>query len=407
MKILFVNTHLSTGGIATSLVNLCEKLKEFKDIEIDVVLLHGSKGDIRYKLPSNVNIITPNTKYLDLYASPFKEVLKSLNIIKITQVFTIKTISKLLKSEKFMKLVMSKYTKLEGYDVAISFRNDEYQQNPYAVCGCNDFVLQCVEANKKIAWIHNDPDRHGFTYDISKEKFKDFDTIVNVSKGCKDRFDEIIPEYKYKSELAYNTFNHDEIIEKGNISNPYPKTDKIKLVTVGRVSNEQKRMDRIIEVCKNMRNKDINNYIWYIVGDGPDLDGLKIKVKELNLTEQIVFVGKQSNPFIYMKNADCLVMTSEYEAFPMTLNESIILGTPIITTNNISAKEIIRGNINGFIAENSSEGIEGKVELILKDNKKLITIKDRMNKNQMDKEIAIKQFFSVIDYSANGVKDEN
>ena len=62
LKILFVNTQLSTGGIATSLINLCEGLKVYKDIQIDILLLNPQHTDIKWILPDNVRIIRNNNK---------------------------------------------------------------------------------------------------------------------------------------------------------------------------------------------------------------------------------------------------------------------------------------------------------------------------------------------------------
>lgn len=398
MKILFVNTQLSTGGIATSLINLCEQLKYYPEIDIDVILLNQNEGDTRYKFPTNVNLKYISNKYLKSYTISFKDVVKTKNAIKILNTFFIKLAGKIIGPEKFMKLIIKNMKVSSKYDVAISFRNDEYQNKPYSICGCNDFVLYCTIANKKIAWIHNDPDRHGFTYDIAKEKFKEFDKIVNVSQGCKNRFDEIIPEYKYKSELVYNTFNFQEIIDKSTEFNPYKdaEDDLVKFVTVGRITNEQKRMDRILNVCKKLSNKGIYNYIWYIVGDGPDAAKLKKMVKELNLVNKIIFLGKQSNPFPFIKYADYLVMTSEYEGFPMTLNESIIVGTPVITTNHISAKEIVQEGINGFITENNSDSIAEKVGFILENRKLVDELRENIKNTKIDRNIAKNQFLEVI-----------
>ncbi|MGL4362390.1 MAG: hypothetical protein ACRCSG_03795 [Cellulosilyticaceae bacterium] len=47
MKILFVNTQLSTGGIATSLMNLCQQLEGYPDLQIDILLLSDIDSDAR------------------------------------------------------------------------------------------------------------------------------------------------------------------------------------------------------------------------------------------------------------------------------------------------------------------------------------------------------------------------
>ena len=57
-------------------------------------------------------------------------------------------------------------------------------------------------------------------------------------------------------------------------------------------------------------------------------------------------LGSKSNPYSYMKQADCIILTSDYEGFPVVYNEAICLGIPILTTQNITDDVI---NINdGF-----------------------------------------------------------
>lgn len=400
VKILFVNTHMITGGIATSLVNLCNQLKDIKDIEIDILLLEDTNSDKRYDFGENVRIINVNSKEYDLYITKLNDTLKNKEFIKMLQLVKFKIIRKILGPEQTMERIVKKVGKLGAYDVAISFRNDEFQYTPYSILGCNDFVLECIDSPKKIAWIHNDPDKHGYTHEISKRRFEKFDAIVNVSQGCKNRFDEIIPEYKEKSKVVYNTFNYDEIRKRSKEYNPYQNVDSslIKFVTVGRILNEQKRMDRIVEVCNKLKQKEINNYIWYIVGDGKDKSELEIKVKELGLSDKIIFVGKQSNPFTYMRYADCLVMTSEYESYGMTLIEALTTNTPVITTNHLAAKEIVKENINGFITDNSSDSIEERIRDVLQNPQVLKQLKENIKNHEIDEKLALNQFLELIEY---------
>lgn len=400
MKILFVNTQMSTGGIATSLINLCEGLKVYKDIQIDVLLLNPKCTDIKWELPDNVNIIRNNNKKLCAYLTPLNEIIKSRNVIDILNGFNVKIRTKIFGIKKTLDWIMSNNVVFNGYDVSISFRNDEYKKNGRNIFGCNKFVLKCTNANKKIAWIHNDPKIHGFTYEIAKEEFKDFDEIVNVSQGCKEIFDQIIPEYKYKSRLVYNTFNENEILERSKEFNPYKHIDEniVKFVTVGRIKNEHKRIDRVVKICKKLKDHNIHNYVWYIIGDGPDLSNIKHTIDNYELNSNIKLLGRKYNPYPYMKYADCFVMSSATESFGMTLVESLIVGTPVITTNHIAASEIVNHNKNGFITENSTNGIEDRVKFILKERNLLNIMKINTREKKISENTGIVQFLDMINY---------
>ena len=65
-------------------------------------------------------------------------------------------------------------------------------------------------------------------------------------------------------------------------------------------------------------------------------------VVDRKLEEYITFLGKKKNPYPYYKVSDCVVLTSDYEGYPVVFLESMILKTPIITTN-VSDYEQIEG----------------------------------------------------------------
>ncbi|WP_423811201.1 glycosyltransferase [Providencia rettgeri] len=56
-------------------------------------------------------------------------------------------------------------------------------------------------------------------------------------------------------------------------------------------------------------------------------------VNSLNLTKYIHFIGFISNVYPYIKNSKGLLLTSDSEGLPTVLIESLILNTPVISTN--------------------------------------------------------------------------
>ena len=143
--------------------------------------------------------------------------------------------------------------------------------------GCNDLVENVIKSKKKIAWIHNDLQELGFTKDYILSRYQGFNKVVTVSNYCKDAFEELAPEFKSKSYLVHNFISEHEIITKGNLENPYKKKSEKILVTVARIDNHQKRIDR---------NK-INKYEW---GD-PDRFFAGIELLNNNKANFIVFTA--------------------------------------------------------------------------------------------------------------------
>ena len=66
-------------------------------------------------------------------------------------------------------------------------------------------------------------------------------------------------------------------------------------------------------------------------------------VKNKKLEDNITFLGQKKNPYPYYKISDCVVLTSEYEGYPVVFIESMILKKPIITTNVSDYEQIEKG----------------------------------------------------------------
>lgn len=102
-------------------------------------------------------------------------------------------------------------------------------------------------------------------------------------------------------------------------------------------------------------------------------------IKEKGLSNDIDLVGKKNNPFVYIKNADFFLLPSFHEAAPMVYGEAISLGVPVVTTNTISAKELIEERDYGIVCENSEEGIYSTLKNIFDGNIKLKKMKIKNN----------------------------
>lgn len=92
-----------------------------------------------------------------------------------------------------------------------------------------------------------------------------------------------------------------------------------------------------------------------------------------------------------------LVMTSDFESFGMTLVESLIVGTPVITTNHIAAKEIVDEGINGYIVDMDVDSIYTKIKYIIENPQIVEELKSNCINYDASKYDGVKQFLQLID----------
>jgi hypothetical protein len=265
-------------------------------------------------------------------------------------------------SDKFYRTMFKLHRLDKEYDYAISFFNDV--PKTYFNRGTNLFVSDFTNANVKIAWIHTDPLETHFDPQECLKVYRDFDQIFCVSHAIKQKFDQLVPAYAFKTEVFYNRFSQKRILSKATEFVPFPGEEAYHVVTVGRVDNASKRMDGIVRVCARLKSEGITRFRWHIVGNGPDLPGNQQLARELGVEDLIRFEGEKINPFPYIKHADLFALYSAYEGFPMVIGEAQALETYILTTHYAAAKEQIAPE-QGIIAESDEEFYQELKRLIL------------------------------------------
>lgn len=170
------------------------------------------------------------------------------------------------------------------------------------------------------------------------------------------------------------SFNSDDIIYDRMFINK----ENYRFLYLGRLDKE-KGLFELLEAVKALKVKGLNNFVFDIVGDGPDEIEIKEKSNLLNLEDCIVFHGGITNldtlKSFYLKS-DLFVLPTYHEGFPRTLYEAMIFGVPIITTFVGGISSIMINNNNCIeITPKSSVSIERAIENALinyKDMAKLV-----------------------------------
>ena len=126
---------------------------------------------------------------------------------------------------------------------------------------------------------------------------------------------------------------------------PNGKTKEI--IYIGRLEVVVKRVDRIIDTWSHLE-KDFPDWRLTIVGTGDDKARLEKQVQELDL-QRVSFVGFQM-PAEYYKRASILMLTSDFEGFPLVLPECMSFGViPVVYDSYAAVGDIIEDGKNGIV----------------------------------------------------------
>ena len=112
-----------------------------------------------------------------------------------------------------------------------------------------------------------------------------------------------------------------------------------------------------------------DGFVWRIAGEGPDADRARRLVAECGLEDRVIFLGKLVNPYPYFKKSDIVLVPSYNEAAPMVFGEAEVFGTPVFSTNTLSAAEMINDG-SGWICENTDSAIAENLKDVIRDFKK-------------------------------------
>ena len=229
------------------------------------------------------------------------------------------------------------------------------------------FVARTASQNCCL-WVHSE---YMQMFDNNKEKYFEFfegvkankfKNIVFVSENAKDIFVNNYKNSKLNENLAkeatviYNLIDVEDILKKSQEKISEKKLDEIfTFLNVGRHTEEDKKITRLIEATKKLNENNLN-FRLLLVGSGNRTEEYKNMVKKYNLEKKIIFLGKKTNPYPYFKISDSLILTSEYEGFPVVYLEAMVLDTPIITTDVSDSKQIIQDKF-GIVTQKDVDSI--------------------------------------------------
>ena len=156
--------------------------------------------------------------------------------------------------------------------------------------------------------------------------------------------------------------------------------DYSKFITVGRLA-PWKNIDIIIEALSDYKKAN-QNFIFYIVGSGPEETKLKKLVNDLDLENFVTFTGQLQKDDLnyYLQKSDIYIQASSYEGLPHVILEAMSHNLSIISTPIGGTNEVIQDGKNGWIWELENNFKPNKNDLIEILNNLKLNSSDDINK---------------------------
>ena len=169
---------------------------------------------------------------------------------------------------------------------------------------------------------------------------------------------------KHKIYYPPNVFNFDDVPLLSS-----PKKYKYDIIYIGALA-KIKRLDILLKALHILKSKyNIQNFKATIVGTGPLEKYLKKLTKQLNLTHNISFLGKQNNIYPLLHQSKIFAMTSDYEGFPMAMVEAMSCGLPCIMPDISNITSVAINEYNSLLVSvGNTEKYAAAIYQLLTDN---------------------------------------
>lgn len=351
-KILFLINTLNGGGAEKALIDTVNNLIG-KDYAITVQTVYDT-GVFKNKLSEDIN---------------YKSIIRSNN-----KIFR-KIASKILFFVFGVRFVYNHFVRSD-YDCEIAF----LEGLPTKI------ISNSTNSNsKKYAWIHTDLEKYPDSARVfgselkEREAYKCFDKIFCVSNSVREAFNR-----KYgmvdNSVTVYNIIDDKAIIDTSKESVDLPICPKPMFISVGRLT-KPKGYERLLRVHKRLIDEGYIHSL-FIVGDGEKREILESYIQDNHLSKTAFLLGFQSNPYKFIKECDLFICSSIAEGYSTVVSESVLCGTPVLSTDVAGSNEPIENPRCSVIVENSEEALYEGIKSILEHPERIKMYQDELNKIQ-------------------------
>ena len=195
--------------------------------------------------------------------------------------------------------------------------------------------------------------------------YKWADRVIAQQKEMHDEIISYTGLQEGKVTTLHNPIDYEYIHECIKATNPFPKEaqNQFKYIWTARFSS-QKGQDLLVQAFNILHQEKPDAHL-YLLGkydnNSPYYKSIIEYIQNHDIQGFVHFLGFDSNPYRWIKYADCFVMPSRFEGLPNALIDAMYLGKPVVATRCIPVIDrIVKDGYNGVIVE--SENVEAIAE---------------------------------------------
>lgn len=185
---------------------------------------------------------------------------------------------------------------------------------------------------------------------IVKYSLENSDAITSVSKYLKDK---TYQNFNIEKEISVvPNFIDTKLYKRNECKNVKKHLSSKDEIILMHISNfrQVKRVPDTILILKEILDAGLPAKL-VLIGDGPDRNETERLARELNIIDNVKFLGKQ-NAFIELLScADIFLLPSQSESFGLSALEAMACGVPVVASNIGGIPEVVVHGETGYLAE--------------------------------------------------------
>lgn len=236
--------------------------------------------------------------------------------------------------------------------------------------------MAALPANRHLIYLHNDMLEESEKRLPNLRKvfvfYDKYDAFLNVSESSmrtnQDSFRVIHPALVERFHLVRNGLDVQRILNDSEVEledesyEAFKRDTRFKIVNVARLWPEKNQV-RLVEMAKVLIDQG-HDVAVYILGAGPLAAELENLIKGLELQERVMLLGVKRNPFPFVRQSQCHVLSSDYEGQGIVLLEAMTMGIPCVSTDIPGPDGVLQNGL-GILTPLTPEGLaQGVIQII-------------------------------------------